>query len=107
MASSATRAAAKWQKKAGKVAKTYKLDQKLVEQFAAACALVGRSQAAVLDEILRAWIKNPHAPQGVSSRLARSASILPLPGRTAVSRRFRGLSAQMARLVPPLISRFF
>lgn len=54
---SQTRATDKYQKKAGYKAKSFKLKGDVAERFAAACEKDGRSQAAVIMELMEDYIK--------------------------------------------------
>ena len=47
-----TIATSKYQAKIGLIAKTYKLDKTVVENFRQSCAENGRSQASVLNELM-------------------------------------------------------
>ena len=51
-----TIASEKYQKKAGYKAKTYKLHIEIVDRFAQACDKAGRSQAAVITELMEKFI---------------------------------------------------
>jgi hypothetical protein len=55
-ANAQTRASAKWNKKAGYVAKTYKLKLEVVEAFARACEERGVSQAGQLTKMMNEFI---------------------------------------------------
>lgn len=57
MAKPQTIATAKYQEKAGYKAKTYKLKAEVTEAFAKACEKSGRSQAAVLTELMIGYTK--------------------------------------------------
>lgn len=52
-----TIATGKYQKKAGIIAKSYKLKSELTEEFAKACEKVGVSQAAQLTKMMEKFIK--------------------------------------------------
>lgn len=56
-ANAQTRASAKWNKKAGYKAKTYKLKEEVVEQFADACESAGVSQAGQLSKMMKCFTK--------------------------------------------------
>ncbi len=47
----------KWQKKAGYIAKTYKLKKDLCEEFARKCKENGESQAAAISRLMRDYIE--------------------------------------------------
>lgn len=52
-----TKASAKWNKKAGYVAKTYKLKAEDVEAFAFTCERMGVSQASQLTRMMRDFVE--------------------------------------------------
>ena len=52
-----TVASEKYQKKAGWIAKSFKLKKDLVEQFADACEKAGVSQARQISEMMKAFIE--------------------------------------------------
>ncbi len=52
-----TVASEKYQKKAGWIAKSFKLKKNLVEQFAEACEKAGVSQAGQISEMMKAFIE--------------------------------------------------
>ena len=52
-----TVASEKYQKKAGWIAKSFKLKKDLVEQFADACEKAGVSQAGRISEMMKAFIE--------------------------------------------------
>lgn len=52
-----TVASEKYQKKAGWIAKSFKLKKDLVEQFAEACEKAGVSQAGQISEMMKAFIE--------------------------------------------------
>jgi hypothetical protein len=52
-----TVASEKYQKKAGWIAKSFKLKKDLVEQFADACEKAGVSQAGQISEMMKAFIE--------------------------------------------------
>ena len=52
-----TVASQKYQSKIGLVAKTYKLDKNLTDQFKIACENMGESQAAVLTKLMKSYIE--------------------------------------------------
>ena len=53
-----TRATDKYQKKAGLVAKSFKIRKELADDFAQVCERAGRSQASVITEFMQEFIKN-------------------------------------------------
>lgn len=53
-----TRATDRYQKRAGLVAKSYKIRKELADDFARACERAGRSQASVISELMQEFIKN-------------------------------------------------
>lgn len=52
-ANAQTKASAKWNKKAGYVAKSYKLKKEVVEKFSEACKNAGVSQAGQLTKMMQ------------------------------------------------------
>lgn len=52
-----TVASEKYQKKAGYMAKTYKLKREVVEQFENACNMEGISQAGKITELMQGYIE--------------------------------------------------
>lgn len=52
-----TVASEKYQKKAGYMAKTYKLKREVVEQFEKACNMEGISQAGKITELMQGYIE--------------------------------------------------
>ena len=52
-----TIASEKYQKKAGYIAKTYKLKREIVEQFQQTCAKKGVSQAGKIMELMQQYIE--------------------------------------------------
>lgn len=55
---SQTIASEKYQKKAGIIAKSYKLKKDLTDEFAQACERAGKSQASVISDFMREFIDN-------------------------------------------------
>lgn len=60
MATSATLATARYQKKKGVISKSYKLGRETVEMFAEACENVETSQAMQLTKFMTQFIKKHH-----------------------------------------------
>ncbi|MCI6008762.1 MAG: chemotaxis protein [Anaerostipes hadrus] len=56
-ANAQTKASAKWNKKAGYIAKSYKLKKETVEEFAKACEKAGVSQAGQLTKMMLDFAK--------------------------------------------------
>ena len=56
-ANAQTKASAKWTKKAGYIAKSYKLKKETVEEFAKACEKAGVSQAGQLTKMMLDFAK--------------------------------------------------
>nr|DAJ58120.1 MAG TPA: transcriptional repressor [Caudoviricetes sp.] len=56
-ANAQTKASAKWNKKAGYVAKSYKLKKEVVEKFSEACKNAGVSQAGQLTKMMQEFIE--------------------------------------------------
>jgi hypothetical protein len=56
----ATRATARYHKRKGLISKSYKLDQEIVEMFAAACENIETTQARELTRFMRRFIKKNH-----------------------------------------------
>lgn len=56
-----TVASGKYQRKAGIIAKTYKLKRELVDQFAEACEIAGVSQAGQLSKMMKEFIEEVEA----------------------------------------------
>lgn len=56
-----TIASKKYQKKAGIMAKSYKLKRELVDQFAKACETAGVSQAGQLSKMMKEFIEEVEA----------------------------------------------
>lgn len=46
----------RWNKKAGYVAKSFRMYQTMADDFAAACEKAGRSQASVIQELMQGFI---------------------------------------------------
>ena len=61
--SAQTIATEKYAKKAGIVAKTYKLKKELVDEFAEACEKSGASQAAQLSKMMKQFIEDVKASE--------------------------------------------
>ncbi len=57
-ANAQTKASAKWNKKAGYIAKSYKLKKETVEEFAQACEKAGVSQAGQLTKMMHEFAKS-------------------------------------------------
>lgn len=53
-----TRATDKYQKKAGLVAKSFKIRRELADDFAKACERADRSQASVISEFMQEFINS-------------------------------------------------
>lgn len=60
MQSAATRATARYQKKRGLISKSYKLPRDVVDEFAEACEERELSQAGVLTQYMKYYIKRYH-----------------------------------------------
>lgn len=58
---SQTIASKKYQKKAGIMAKSYKLKRELVDQFSKACEIAGVSQAGQLSKMMKEFIEEVEA----------------------------------------------
>jgi hypothetical protein len=56
----ASRATARYQKRKGRISKSYKLDRETVDMFAEACEERELSQSAVLAKYMRYYIKRHH-----------------------------------------------
>lgn len=56
-ANAQTKASAKWNKKVGYVAKSYKLKKEVVEKFSEACKNAGVSQAGQLTKMMQEFIE--------------------------------------------------
>ena len=62
--SAQTRASAKYQSKAGYIAKTYKLKKDTTDRFAQACAKAGVSQASKITELMERFIEEVENGKG-------------------------------------------
>lgn len=60
MATAATRATARYQKKKGLISKSYKLPREVVDEFAETCEEMELSQAYVLTKYMKYYIKRHH-----------------------------------------------
>ena len=60
MGTATTRATARYQKNKGLISKSYKLPRKVVEQFAEACEERELSQAKVLTDYMKYYVKRYH-----------------------------------------------
>jgi hypothetical protein len=60
MSTAATRATARYQKKKGLISKSYKLPRDVVDEFAEACEERELSQAQVLTNYMKYYIKRYH-----------------------------------------------
>ena len=56
-ASSRSRATMKYEAKAGRISKTYKLQKEVVDQFADACKRAGSNQSAELTKFMLSFIE--------------------------------------------------
>lgn len=76
-ASAATRATAKWQEKAGLLAKAYKLRREITEEFSEACKIVGCSQAEAITQFMLIFNETAFDLKGSKTRLT-DADIAPI-----------------------------
>ena len=60
MASAATLATERWQRKKGMVSKTYKLRREIVDAFTEACENAETSQARELEKFMKRYIRKHH-----------------------------------------------
>ena len=60
LATSATRATAKYQKKKGLISKSYKLDREIVDMFAEACENIESTQAKEITKFMKRFIRKKH-----------------------------------------------
>lgn len=53
----------KWDKKAGMISKSYKVNQKTAEEFKEACKIAGVSMGTQLNKMMNDFIKSVKAPE--------------------------------------------